>query len=290
MAFVDRVLKPAEAVQGVIGIGSISTGAIQPDSDIDIVVFFDPLDWYIIPAEFIWRPSDNSFHSIFTSDADVRKEGVHIDALRLDLRRWSDSRFVWPEGRRAELSNGWIAFDRNKQIRRLIAHRTAYSETLRQTRLDEAIVWLDQHLAEGVPERKWDSLGPTAAHDRLQAAFEQLVRALFAYNWAWLPWRDRQMDALLRLEWLPSDYRQRFLIAANAPGLHYESYLKRAEMLRGLFADVQAKLIEDGLYSGQPVDQAYIRSHDGPGYAWNMDEWNAENLRRAISELAQEDL
>lgn len=288
-AFIERVLEPAAAVQGVVGIGSIATGNMRPDSDIDIVVFFEPMDWYIIPAEFLWRPSDGTFHEIFTDDEAVLKESIALDCLRLDLRRWADPAYVWPEPRRAELSNGWIAFDRYGRVTELIAKHTAYSETLRQNRLDHAIIWLDQHLGEDGPQIRWDSLGPTIAHDRLQAAYHNLVEALFAYNHAWLPWRNRQMDTLLTLPWLPENFKERVLQAVNAPNLDYKGYLARAEMLRSLFDDLLDRFIADGLYSAAPVDQAFIRSHDEPGYAWNMDEWNAEKLRHFLEASSDND-
>ena len=65
MAFIERELVPEPAVQAVIGIGSIASGLARPDSDIDTIIFLDPFDWYILPAEFKWRPADGSFHSIF---------------------------------------------------------------------------------------------------------------------------------------------------------------------------------------------------------------------------------
>lgn len=287
--FIERVLAPQPAVQAVVGIGSIATGNMRHDSDIDVVVFFDPMDWYIIPAEFYWLPFDGTFHTIFTEDDKVRSEAIQIDALRLELRIWADSRFHWPEPRRAELVNGWIAFDRNKEVTRLIAHRTAYSETLRQKRLDEAITWMDQHLGGDGPQKRWDSLPPPLAHDRLQAAYQSLVRALFAFNRQWLPWRDRQMDGLLGLSWLPKDFAERVAVAANAPGLDFDGYMARVNELRSLFEELLEKVVEEGIYSTAPIDQAFIRSHDEPGYAWNMDDWNAENLRRALEKLSGED-
>ena len=72
-AFVQRVLAPEPAVQAVIAVGSVVIGRARPDSDIDVILFLDPYDAYIVPAEFIWCPADGSFHSIFE---DVKAEGV----------------------------------------------------------------------------------------------------------------------------------------------------------------------------------------------------------------------
>ena len=281
-AFIDRVLAPVSAVQGVVGIGSIATGNARVDSDIDIIVFFDPMDWYIIPAEFLWRPSDGSFHQIFTEDEAVLRENVPIDALRLDFQQWADPAFVWPEGRRAEFDKGWIAYDRFGRVTELIAKHTAYSETLRESRLDDAITWLDQHLGEDGPQKRWDSLGPAMAHDRLHAAYHNLVAGIFAYNRAWMPWRNRQMDNLLNLPWLPENFSERVLLAINAPSLDLAGYHARVAALRSLYNDLMDQLVADGSYSSDPVSEAFINDHDEPGYAWNMDEWNAERLRRSV--------
>ncbi len=288
LAFIERVLEPEPAVQAVVGIGSIANGLARSDSDIDAIVFFDPMDWYIIPAEFIWHPRDGTFHSIFIEDRRVKEEGFGLDCQRLDLGKWADPSFAWPEGRKAELVDGWIAYDRNGDVSRLIDSRTAYPEWLRQDRLDEAVIWLDQHLADDGPNVRWQSLGTVIAHDRLQVAFRYLAQALFAYNRRWQPWRNRQMSAMLRLPWLPNNFAKRVLVATNAPGLDYEAYLTRANQLSSLFDDLLSSLIADGFYSSLPVDQAFIRAHDEPGFAWNMDDWNSENLKRVNSTVSDD--
>ena len=273
--FIQRVLAPEAAVKGVVGIGSIASGHMRPDSDVDAVIFFDPLDYYIVPAEAIWRPDDNTFHSIFDDDV----EGLPVDFLRLDWQEWSDPDFEWPEGRRAELATGWLAFDPSGAVARLIAERTVYPEAVRLERLDEAIIWLDQHLGDDKPQRIWDELGPAIAHDRLEAAYDYLVQALFAYNRQWRVWRNREMSALLALPWLPENFEERVLPAANAPALAADGYQARLATLRALFSDVLAQLVANGDYSPTPVDQAFIRRSEEPGRAWNMDEWN--KFRRA---------
>lgn len=287
LTFIGRVVKPEPAVQAVIGIGSIATGRIGPDSDIDIVVFFDPMDLYIIPAEFIWRPADGSYHSIFVDDDEVRDEGIELDCLRLDLNRWADPEYDWPEGRKAELSDGWMAFDRHQVVTPLIAERTAYPEELRLERMDESIIWLDQHLGGGSPVKSWEHLVPAAAHDRLQAAYQCLLNGLFAYNKRWMPWRNRQMDSLLRLSWLPLDFAERVLLAANAPGHDYDAYMARAGELKAMFDEFLTRVVDDGLYSATPIDQAFIRSRDQPGYSWNMEDWRSENVGRFLSMVSE---
>jgi hypothetical protein len=281
--FIETALAPDPAVQGVIGIGSIASGQSRPDSDIDALVFLEPFDLYAVPAEFKWRPADGTFHSIFSAGPGLA-ECIDFDLVRLDLAAWSDPNYAWPDGRRAEMQAGWLAFDRDGRIASLIAERTAYPAAERTARLDEAITWLDQHLGGDGPTVRWESLGPLLAHDRLQAAYGYLVQALFAYNRRWQAWRNREMPALLALPWLPDGFAERMGEAAQAPAPDYAGYTRRVTTLRSLFADLAERLRADGDYGQDLVGEAFIRSHKEPGRAWNMDEWNARHRSRKVAD------
>jgi hypothetical protein len=169
----------------------------------------------------------------------------------------------------------------------VIAMHTIYDYDTRLKRLDEAIIWLDQHLNWGKPQRNWETLGPLVAHDRLHAAFHYLVDALFAYNSMWRPWRNREMDALLQLAWLPDNFAGRALVAANAPNLDYAGYEARIEALQSLFTDLLQQLVTNGDYTHVPIDQAFIRQSEEPGRAWNMEEWNKFRTVRKLSREEQ---
>lgn len=275
-AFVESVLIPDTAVQAVIGIGSIATGLARSDSDIDAIVFLDPFDWYIVPAEFKWCPSDGTFHSIFSEEIG-QEESVQFDFLRFDLAQWADPSYPWPEARCAELCEGWPVFDRGGQVAELIAAHTEYTDEIRTAKLDEAITWLDQHLSGNGPHSRWHSLGPVIAHDRLQAAYDYLVQGLFAYNRRWRPWRNREMSCLLALPWLPESFAEQVLDALNAPAPDYTGYLTRVGTLQALFQEMVIRLVDDGEYGEDAIGEAFIRSHDEPGRAWNMNEWNAKH-------------
>jgi predicted nucleotidyltransferase len=273
--FIERELEPLAPVRGVVVIGSIITGRAHSGSDIDAMAFLDPFDPYVTPAEFCWTPADGSYHSIF---ADV--EGIDFDLARLDLAQWRDPAFEWPEGRKAELATGWVALDRDGSIARMIAERTAYPESLRIERLDDAITWLDQHLGAGLPEQRWSLLGPLIAHDRLNAAYCFLVQALFAFNRHWQPWRNREMEALLHLPWRPSRFEERVLSVFAPASLDHVGYLARVASLRTLFTELLEHLTAERLYGADPIGEAFIRSHEEPGRSWNMNEWITEHTRR----------
>jgi hypothetical protein len=279
MNYIELELAPEPAVHAVIGIGSIANGLARPDSDIDAIVFLDPFEPYITPAEFVWCPSDESFHSIF-SDEPGAGEGIQFDFQRFDFIQWANPSFEWPEGRCSELREGWLGFDRSGQAAELIAARTTYTDAIRTSRLDEAITYLDQHLSGDKPQVRWDSLGSLISHDRLQAAYEYLVQALFAYNRRWRPWRNREMTSLLALPWLPEDFANRVPVAWSISSQDYAGYMNRVEVLRSLFQDLTTRLVNDGLYGDDLIGEAFIRSHDEPGRAWNMDAWNVKHAER----------
>lgn len=277
--FIERNLAPEPAVEAVVGIGSIASGLARQDSDIDAIIFLHPFNWYIIPAEFNWCPVDNTFHSIF-SQTSVMERWMQFDFARLDLAKWADPSFEWPEERCAELHEGWLAFDRSGKVAELIEKRTTYTDDIRTAKLDEAITWLDQHLSDDGPQVRWDSLGPVIAYDRLQAAYEYLVQALFAYNRCWRPWRNREMSSLLALSWLPENFATRIPAALGISSLDYNGYMSRVNCLQGLFLDITNRLVSDGEYGENVISEAFIRSHDEPGRAWNMEEWNRKHAER----------
>lgn len=278
--FIERKLKPVPTVCGVVGIGSIALGNMRPDSDIDAIVFMDPVDLYVAPAEAIWIAEDDSFHSIFIEDADIHQKGAHLDLLRVSLAQWADPLYDLVEGYRAELAEGWIAFEWDGRVTQMITERTAYPDPLRIQLLDEAIVGMEGHLKWDDPGELWLSLGAARAHDRLGAAYGYLVQALFAYNRRWRGWRNREISYLLRLPWLPDNFDERGLVALNAPSLDFDGYRLRFEMLNTLLDEVLARLRAEGDYGESPIDEAFIRSHDEPGRAWNIEEWEVRH--RAI--------
>lgn len=279
ISFIECELAPETAVQAVIAVGSVASGLARQDSDIDAIVYLDPFDPYIVPAEFVWHPSDRIFHGIF-DDVPEAEQWIQFDFERFDLAQWADPTFEWPECRCAELREGWLAFDRSGQVAELVAARTAYPGALRTARLDEAITMLDQLLTAEKAQIRWDSLDPVIAHDRLQAAYDYLVQALFAYNRCWRPWRSREMSSLLALPWLPEGFADRLPGAMLAASLDRAGYVSRVACLQGLFQDLIDRLVRGDEYGEDVIGEAFIRSHDEPGRSWNMEEWNRVHAQR----------
>lgn len=272
--FIDRFLKPVPALRAVVGVGSIAFGTMRPHSDIDAVLFWDPIDHYVVPSEFVWVPEANTYHSIFEPDV----TGIQFDFHHFNLRKWTDSNCVWSEGQCAAFVDSWLVYDRDGSVAKLFAERTAYTESIRMKHLDSAL--LDMQMIRDDPTGLWESLGPAVAFDRTQSTYEALVRGLFAYNWRWRPWRLREMTYLLTLPWLPSDFATRVLSALNGPSSDLKGFCQRFFAIRDFGNELLTQLTDEPEYGSDPIGEAFTRSHDLPGYAHNMDEWNAEHAKR----------
>ena len=273
--FIDAVLAPEPSVKALIIVGSVATGVARPDSDIDGFLLLDPYDDYVVPAEFLWRPSDGSFTGIFD---DEYPDSIQLDLTRRDFDTWADPERLWDEGERAALAEGWLAFDRTGTMAEVILERTAYDNTQRLAMLDAAIVAVDHICHDDSPARTYATLGPLVAHDRISAAYDDLVGALFAYNRRWLPWRARRTSYLLDLPWLPERFGERAVMAVGG------EYGQRVASLKALYDDLIARLEADGTYGDDPISEAFIRTHDEPGRSWNMAEWNARHAARGQSD------
>ena len=167
-ALIERVLAPEPDVQAVLAVGSVATGRARADSDIDAVVWLDPFDPHIAPAEFIWRPADGSFRSIFS--ARPRRPTTpgstctgRPGRLARAWARLADG--CWPA------EHGLVG-SRTPAVAAWLAERIAYPVAGRR-RVDEALVWLDQLLDEAARARLADSGAagrPRSAVGRLRLA------------------------------------------------------------------------------------------------------------------------
>jgi len=276
--FIQQEIIPEPSVQGVVVIGGVAKGIARADSDIDAVVFLESYDLYAIPAEFKWRPDDGTFHGIFS----YVENSTHLDFTRLDLQGWSKPTYAWPESLCAELSEGWLAFDRSGIIQGLITERTYFSDETRQERLDDAIVNLDWLLNDSTVEHAWETLGAGNAHYRLHSAYDDLTQALFAYNRRWRTLRSRELTDLLMLPWLPEKFEEQLVLATNALSVTKEGYQQRAAILCEFFDGLVGQCQRDGIYGDNAVSEAFIRQHAEPGRDWNMDEWNKGHRERKM--------
>ena len=281
---IDTFIEPEITIEGVVAVGSVATGAASANSDIDAIVFMHPIDRYIIPAESIWCPWDNTFHGIFVLDQRIQKDGIHLDLEFLDYRTWSDEQYDWPEEHCSGLSESWIAYDRHGNIAKLIADRTTYDDETRLARLDGFVLAVDSGLDGNTPESNWDRFAPIVCFRRLNVVRESIIGALFVYNRRWRFFPNRETLLLLDFDWLPAEFQNRFLRAAVPSSADKRGFTACVAVLRELANEILLRLVEDGLYGDDPGSEAFIRRHDEPGRAWNMDLWNEKHAARSATE------
>jgi hypothetical protein len=266
--FVHRKLDVWPEFVAALVVGSVAHGEARPDSDVDCVLVFDPLDEAIVPAEFVWTPATDSYHTIFEVEAsDVG--GIQIDAKRVALEDFR--RQEWPESFRHDLAHAVVLCDRRQAVTGLITARLAYPESVRLSRIRDHVGWAEYYLAEWRLLGWIDRGGIESAHDQLNAAFEELIQLLHAYNREWLPWRYRWMLSARKLSWLPDDYPQRAAGITSRVAANTESVLERRSEISSLLDDTLDRLQADGLLASP--DAAFIAAHPELGYAHNFDAW-----------------
>ena len=82
------------------------------------------------------------------------------------------------------------------------------------------------------------------------------------------------------MPWLPKGFVDQILVFMNEPVSAYNGYMIRVDVLLSLFQLVINRLVADGEYGDETISEAFIRSHEEPGRAWNMGEWNMEHQKR----------
>ncbi len=266
--FVHQKLEPWPEFVAALIVGSIAHGEARLDSDVDCVLVFDPLDEAIVPAEFVWIPATDSFHTIFEVEAS-ETGGIQIDATRVAL---DDFRLQeWPESFKHELAHAVVLFDRHQSVSEILKERVAFPEYSRLDRIQEHAGWAAYFVEEWRLLAWLERGGIGSAHDQLTAALEELLKLLHAYNREWLPWRYRWMISAERLPWQPEDFRRKTVEITSQAEPTRESILKRRETIISLLDDTQARLQSEGLLADP--DEAFVATHPGLGYAHNFDAW-----------------
>lgn len=158
--------------------------------------------------------------------------------------------------------------------------RASMSDDQRLAILDEVIGQALSTIPDDEVEDHWTSLGAAEALDRLQAGYQELSRGLFAYHRKWWPWRNRELRGLVHLDWVPQSFHDTPAALVAAAGHDFDAYRRRATVLRSALNEFLEMLRSEGLYGDDPGTESFVRLHNEPGRAWNMDDWNAEHAKR----------
>ena len=272
--FIERELEPWPEFVAALIVGSVAHGEARPDSDVDCILVFDPPDERVVPAEFVWIPTDGSYHTI--SEVETSEVGVvQIDAKRVSLGEFRTRE--WEEGLKHDLVDALVLRDRSGEVTAILEERLRYSDELRRSRVAEHYARASYY-AEEWRLRTWLSRGgPACAHDQLVAAFGEVVGLLHAYNGVWMPWRYRRLLSALKLPWLPEGFGECLdaIVAAASPT--EESLAER----RGWVVRVLDAIGEEVRAAGLLADpgEAFAAAHPELGYGHNMDAWRRGHER-----------
>lgn len=283
--FVQRKLERFPEFTAALIIGSVAHGEARADSDVDCVFVFECMDERLVPAEFIWSPTTDTYHTIFEVDAS-EVSGVHIDAKRVSAAQFFADE--WTEGFKHDLASAIVVFDRNGTITPFLGKRLEYPDLLRSSRIHEHYGQANYY-SEEWRLRAWVKRGGLlCAHDQLTAAFEEIIRLLHAYNKVWLPWRYRWLISAQRLPWLPDGFEKSMQMIQTNVALTEESLMQRQKAIAILLHVVGSRLQAEGLLANH--GEVFQATHPELGYAHNMGAWSKghqEFLReRGVGDIA----
>ena len=266
--FIERKLEPWPEFQAGLVVGSFAHGEARVDSDVDCIFLFDHPDERIVPAEFVWSPTTDTYSTIFEVDA-LAVGGIQIDARRMSVAQFCSSE--WEDGFKHELASAIVLFDRERTIAPLLAQRLQYPDSLRLKRIREHFFEADRCSQEW-QVRAWVRRGgPLCAHEQLAVAMEEIIALLHAYNRTWLPWRCRRLISTLKLQWLPDGFAESVpaILCGVAPS--EESVARRWQRTVDLLKTIADQLQAEGLLTN--VSDAFATAHTALGYAHNMGAW-----------------
>ena len=271
--FIERHLLPVDSFVGAVLLGSRAHGEARPSSDVDVIFIFEEVDERVVPGEFVWVPEDDSFHSIFEHGVD-RTSALQIDAVNRRLS-WREFDTDWPDALRHDLSAARVLFERGRDVSGVIASRTRYGDELRIERLGEATRWAEYHLTDWRLEGWVERGGWLCANDQIDAAFEQLISALHAYNRSWLPWRYRRLKSTLGLSWLPAEFTKDVDALQRLTAHDAQTLGTRAAHVARPLSELLRRVDEEGLTPA--LSSAAARPFSGLGFASTMDAWRREH-------------
>jgi hypothetical protein len=284
--FVEEKLVPYPQFEAALVTGSFGHGEARDDSDVDMVLVFDPLDVRIVPGEFAWVPGGaEEFHPVVGPAAVEARDvgGVQIDAKRISIADLDSGDLA--DGTLHELAHALVLFDRTGRVTAVLERRLAYPPERRRSvsfRHRER-AWIHQAKATARRRDRWiDRVGPSGAVDVLVGGLEEIVLLVHACNGVHAPFRYRWLLSMEHLDWVPDGYAS-FRDAVLVPeGDDVRSRLDAAcDAFDLVLAQVDDRFRELGWAAH--AGEVWADSHRELGFGYNMDDW-----RRAHRELLAE--
>jgi hypothetical protein len=274
--FVDMKLAPWPQFEGAMVTGSFGHGEAREESDVDMVLVFDPLDVRIVPGEFAWSPEhEYEFFPVVGPSAVEAREigGIQIDAKRMSIHDLESGDLN--DGFLHELAHAVVLYDRTGRLREVLTRRLAYPEERRRQvafRHRER-AWIHQAKADPRHRDRWISrVGLAGVVDVLLGGFEEVVLLVHACNGVHAPYRYRWLLSMELLEWVPEGLtRLRDLLLSPTAAADDRGLAPICTAFDLVLDQVDDRFRELG-WAEHP-GEVWAASHQELGFGYNMDDW-----------------
>jgi hypothetical protein len=274
--FVERKLVPWAAFEAALITGSVGHGEARLNSDVDMILVFDPLDVRIVPGEFVWTPvASDDFHPIVGAGAVEATEvgGIQIDAKRRSLDYIEKGDLA--DGFKHELAHALVLFDRSGRVGRILARRLAFPIDRRRALAlrHREWAWIHQSKVSAKTRDRWlGRVGWAGVVDVLVGGLEEVVLLIHACNGEFPPYRYRSLLSMQQLDWVPRDFsRFRDAVLVPATGDAEANVAYACEAFDVVLSQVDARFRE--LDWAEDAGNVWVQSHPELGFAYNMDQW-----------------
>ena len=277
LELIRRELEPEPAFKGAVVTESVAQGDAREDSDVDMVLLFEPLRLDVVPGDFVWSPNRPGFrarHERSRSDADE----VHFDTTRVGLDEYQrgDCAEEW----RYLLSTGLLIFDRDGEVEPVLDRLIEYPAELRRRRVGESTYYVDYHLSESKALGWLERSGAVAAHAHITAGMGYLVELIYAYHATYLTWPNKRIPVMLRFPDPAGGLERAIAEATLVKALTGDDVLRRLRALRSYFDRLVEVFQRVGLLAlKDPFDHAFAMAWPEIGLRHSMEGWRAAHER-----------
>jgi hypothetical protein len=290
--FVEDKLAPWAQFEAALVTGSFGHGEARDDSDVDMVLVFDPLDVRIVPGEFAWIPdSAEEFHPIVGPAAVEAREvgGVQIDAKRVSISYLESSDLS--DGFLHELGHALVLYDRAGRVSAILERRLAYPAERRRlvSFRHREQAWIHQAKASRRRRDRWiHRVGLAGAADVLVGGLEEVILLVHACNGVVPPFRYRWLLSMEQLEWVPAGF-ERFRDVVLAPTA--DDPQARLDSACDAFDLVLSEVDERfrALGWAEHAGEVWAHSHRELGIGYNMDDWKVAHREFLAEQATRQD-
>ena len=282
MRFIGLELEPEPAFKGAVITESVAQGDARADSDIDMIVLFEPLRLDVIPGDFLWSPGKTGYRTRHEKNGDDAGDIVHFDTNRVDLAEYREG--DCPEFWRYLLSIGVLVFDRDGAVEPVLDRLVEYTDDLRQDRVARNVYNVDYHLNKTKALSWLARSGSVAAHAHVSAGINYLVELLYAYQRSWLTWPNKRVALLLRFPDPVGGLEDTLAEGMAIRAATADDVARRIRILRAYFDALVEVLQADGLLPAEaPFDFAFGYEWPQIGMRHSMEEWREAHARYRAS-------